>query len=108
MLFARAPWGVDGHKVVLHHQNQNPNGPLDELTKTEHGRKGLHGANTYSINRYEFGKQRDRYWVSRARKHIQDRLAGRPALYELEYGSGSARLTRPRPPSPDRVPTYAW
>ena len=31
-----APIGNDGHSVELHHRNQNPNGPLDEMTRTDH------------------------------------------------------------------------
>jgi len=31
-----APIGKDGHPVELHHRNQNPNGPLDEMTRTDH------------------------------------------------------------------------
>ena len=31
-----APIGNDGHSVELHHRNQKPDGPLDEMTRMDH------------------------------------------------------------------------
>jgi len=108
MLFGKPPWGVDGHKVILHHRAQQPNGPLDELTKTRHGGRGFHGDNTYSVDRGEFAGQRARYWVNRARKHLEALLAGSPFLKESKVADDSSRLAGSRPPLPDGAARRNW
>ena len=47
-----APTGSDGHPVELHHRDQTPNSPLDEMTRTEH-----RGARNFSKNHSNTGQQ---------------------------------------------------
>jgi hypothetical protein len=65
----QAPIGSDGHPVELHHRNQDPKGPLDEMTRSEHRLNGnftKNHANTgqepSKIDRKEFNQQRNNYW----------------------------------------------
>jgi len=65
----KAPIGEDGHPVELHHRDQSMNGPLDEMTRTEHRGKGNYsrnhpntGQDPSQINRNDFRKQRKEYW----------------------------------------------
>ncbi len=64
-----APIGNDGHPVELHHRNQNPQGPLDEMTRTEHRLGGSFKANHVNvgqlpsqIDRKVWRKQQRDYW----------------------------------------------
>lgn len=63
-----APIGNDGKPVELHHRNQNPDGPLDQMTRTDHRGKGNYKKNhadtksPSKIDRKEFGKQRRKIW----------------------------------------------
>ncbi len=64
-----APIGNDGKPIELHHRDQNPNGPIDEMTRTNHrggdNYKKNHsntGQNKSSINRSDFKKQREEHW----------------------------------------------
>jgi hypothetical protein len=41
----RPPIGKDGKAVELHHRNQNPMGPIDEMTRDDHRGPGNHGKN---------------------------------------------------------------
>jgi RHS repeat-associated protein len=64
-----APIGEDGHAVELHHRLQNEEGPIDEMTRTDH-RLGENYKNNHSntgqdpsnIDRTEFGMTRKRHW----------------------------------------------
>ena len=64
-----APIGDDGNPIELHHRNQTPDGPIDEMTRTDH-RKGDNykknhsntGQHKTTIDRIEFNKQREDYW----------------------------------------------
>ena len=49
------PIGDDGHPVEIHHRNQDPDGPLDEMTRTAH-----RGAGNYSKNHPNTGQQPSR------------------------------------------------
>lgn len=64
-----APIGKDGHPVELHHRNQNPKGPLDEMTRTDHrlgdNFKKNHsntGQNASQIDRSAWRKEQKDYW----------------------------------------------
>ena len=61
------PMGRDGVEVQLHHRNQNPAGPLDELSATTH-RQTPHPLSPSRIDRRAFRGERRRYWIQRARK----------------------------------------
>lgn len=50
MLTGRAPWGKDGKKVELHHRAQQPNGPLDEMSNSEHKKMSKVFARFYKIS----------------------------------------------------------
>lgn len=65
-----APIGCDGHPVELHHRNQTPTSPLDEMTRTEHRGKGNFSANHSNtgqepskIDRTEWKKEQRAYWT---------------------------------------------
>ena len=63
----RAPIGVDGQSIEIHHRDQNPKGPLDEMTATSH--RGVdHPLRPSRINRSKFSGERKRYWRERIRK----------------------------------------
>jgi RHS repeat-associated protein len=63
----RPPIGRDGEPVELHHRNQDPLGPLDEMMDTTHG--GVpHPLKPSLIDRGLFKGQRCRYWVGRVRR----------------------------------------
>jgi hypothetical protein len=64
-----APIGEDGQPVELHHRTQTPDGPIDEMTRTDHRGKGNYkknhsntGQDKSKIDRGEFDKQRRNYW----------------------------------------------
>jgi filamentous hemagglutinin len=61
------PIGRDGASIQLHHRNQNPSGPLDEVTATTH-RTIDHPIRPSQIDRDQFAGERRRYWVERARE----------------------------------------
>ena len=62
----RPPTGRDGLPVELHHRDQNPLGPLDEMTSTTHD--GVdHPESPSRIDRSKFAGERKRYWRARAR-----------------------------------------
>ncbi|WP_416882864.1 HNH/ENDO VII family nuclease [Marivita sp.] len=88
MLNGQPPYGKDGAKIQLHHRANQPNGPLDELLKTEHNTQhGLfHDDDESLIDRAIFSgstraqydaeiwsKQRGRYWVTRAICHLEQK-----------------------------------
>lgn len=64
-----APIGKDSHPVELHHRNQNPKGPLDEMTRTDH-RLGDNFKKNYSntgqeaskIDRSAWRNEQKDYW----------------------------------------------
>ncbi|MEZ8878111.1 RHS repeat-associated core domain-containing protein [Vibrio lentus] len=64
-----APIGDDGHPVELHHRNQKPDGPIDEMTRTDHrlgdNFKKNHpntGQEKSKIDRKAWQKERKDYW----------------------------------------------
>jgi RHS repeat-associated protein len=63
----RPPIGTDGLPVELHHRNQDPLGPLDEITSTTHDTID-HPISPSQINRSQFAGERARYWRQRARE----------------------------------------
>ena len=65
-----APIGPDGKSVNLHHVDQTMNGPVQELTATNHQKNysSLHsntGQTPSQINRKEFETWRNQYWKQR-------------------------------------------
>jgi len=66
-----APTGEDGNPVELNHRNQEPDGPIDEMTRKDH-REGENykknhpntGQSKSKIDRKEFKKQRENHWRS--------------------------------------------
>jgi hypothetical protein len=73
MLDGRPPIGRDGSPIILHHRNQQANGPLDEYETWRHRSQHalVHEKDWSEIERSEFATQRERYWVSRARAYLQ-------------------------------------
>lgn len=61
------PIGRDEVEVNLHHRNQDPAGPIDELTAETH-RKVDHPLRPSKIDRDQFKGERRRYWVERVRE----------------------------------------
>jgi hypothetical protein len=64
-----APKGDDGKPVELHHRDQTPSGPIDEMTFTDHRGKGNYKKNHSNtgqipslIKRPVFGVQRTQHW----------------------------------------------
>lgn len=71
MASGRAPIGVDGKSVNLHHMTQNQNGPIAEVTQSFHQENSavIHiNPNTIpsGINRPVFDKWKEQYWRQRA------------------------------------------
>ena len=63
----KPPIGRDGQPIELHHRDQNPSGPLDELTQETH--RGVeHPDSPSRIDRGKFKGERTRYWRQRARE----------------------------------------
>jgi RHS repeat-associated protein len=68
----RAPVDTGGKPVELHHVDQSPAGPLQEMTQQEHRGPGNYKQNhpksnePSQINRKEFAKQRSEYWKQKA------------------------------------------
>jgi hypothetical protein len=58
--------GRDGLPVELHHRNQSPLGPLDEMTSTTHDNVP-HPISPSQIDRSQFAGERARYWRTRIR-----------------------------------------
>ncbi len=63
----RPPVGRDGLPVELHHRNQSPAGPLDQITSTTHDTIP-HPISPSQINRNQFSGERSRYWRGEVRK----------------------------------------
>jgi RHS repeat-associated protein len=68
-----APTGADGHPVELHHEGQKPNGPVKEMTRTEHrggeNFKKNHpntGQKPSQINRHQAQQQKRKHWKNKA------------------------------------------
>jgi len=85
MLNGQPPWGKDNGKINLHHRDNNPNGPVDEYSRTQHSPQHalLHDADSAIIDKavglyqtrsqYDaevWSKQRARYWVTRVHCHL--------------------------------------
>ncbi|MBZ8302047.1 hemagglutinin repeat-containing protein, partial [Escherichia coli] len=71
MASGRAPIGVDGKSVNLHHMTQNQSGPIAEVTQSFHQENSavIHiNPNTIpsGINRPVFDKWKEQYWRQRA------------------------------------------
>ncbi|EEZ8309101.1 hypothetical protein C7K77_004904 [Escherichia coli] len=71
MASGRAPIGVDGKSVNLHHVTQNQSGPIAEVTQSFHQENSavIHiNPNTIpsGINRPVFDKWKEQYWRQRA------------------------------------------
>jgi hypothetical protein len=63
----RPPIGRDGREVELHHRDQNPRGPLDEVGSRTHD--GIpHPKRPSTIDREKFAGERRRYWIDRIRE----------------------------------------
>ncbi len=69
----KAPMGDDGKPMELHHDGQDPNGKLKEMTHTEHrggdNFKKNHpntGQQPSKIDRKQFRKQREKHWKDRS------------------------------------------
>ena len=65
----RTPTGEDGNPVELHHREQTPDGPIDEMTRKEHrggeNYKKNHentGQEKSKIDRGDFKKVRENHW----------------------------------------------
>ncbi|GAA4142722.1 hypothetical protein GCM10022216_23960 [Sphingobacterium kyonggiense] len=65
----KAPTGEDGKPVELHHRDQTPEGPIDEMTRKDHrggeNYKKNHsntGQEKSKIDRGDFKKQRESHW----------------------------------------------
>ena len=72
MTAGRAPIGVDGKSIELHHMLQTNEGAIAELTQTFHQQyKSVIHINTTDIpsgiNRVKFDYWRQRYWIQRAK-----------------------------------------
>jgi hypothetical protein len=63
----KPPLTADEQPVELHHRDQNPSGPLDELTPASHDAVD-HPLRPTQIDRSAFRGQRRRYWIQRARE----------------------------------------
>ena len=64
-----APKGKDGYPIELHHRGQSQDGPLDEMTRTQHRGVGNFkknhsnvGTEKSKINRNESNRERREYW----------------------------------------------
>ena len=64
-----SPTGEDGHPIELHHRDQTPDGPIDEMTRTDHRGGGNYkknhqntGESSSQISRSDFAKQRKDHW----------------------------------------------
>lgn len=64
-----SPIGEDGYPVELHHRGQQPNSPLDEMTRTDHrlgdNFKKNHpntGQDPSQIDRKAWRKEQKDYW----------------------------------------------
>ena len=77
MLEGKAPIGIDGNSVQLHHINQDPDGDLEEILQTVHQRntKELHPYRNRpsKINRNKFGNYRSGYWTYRITRYVEDK-----------------------------------
>lgn len=69
----KLPIGEDGHPMELHHKDQDPNGELVPMTRTEHRGKGNYKKNhpnkgQSKIDRKRHAKQRREIWKKEAEK----------------------------------------
>ena len=75
----KAPLDSDGRPVELHHQNQRPEGPVQEMTREQHRGRGNYNQNhpqgnrqPSRIDRNEAARQRREYWKRRAEELQQE------------------------------------
>jgi RHS repeat-associated protein len=76
------PIGDDGNPIELHHRGRDPNGPVDEGTRTDHRGPGNHKMNHPGPNQgvdhgSEWKKWREDYWK---REWDRGRFRGLPAI----------------------------
>lgn len=71
----QAPKARDGKSVELHHEGQNPEGPVREMTQQEHRGPGKYTENhprgnkdPSKIDRPEAARQRQEYWKKVAKE----------------------------------------
>jgi len=62
------PKGDDGKPLELHHRNQNPNGPIDEMTQTEHRLGENFRKNHENTGQSESSVDHGPWW----RQHVRD------------------------------------
>ena len=82
MLAGKAPIGVDGNPVNLHHIGQDDRSALVELTQTQHTKyfsqlhvfAGLKAdqfpKDVIPVKRGDFGDWREQYWMERAKDFL--------------------------------------
>jgi RHS repeat-associated protein len=68
----KSPVGRDGKPVELHHPEQKPNGPVREMTRTDHRGPGNMGRNhpnrgPSQINRSQAAAERRRHWKEKVK-----------------------------------------
>ena len=71
----KPPIGTDGHPVELHHPDQDPNKPVQEMTRTEHRlgenyKKNHPHLGPININRSKFRTQKRRYWKAKYKEDL--------------------------------------
>ena len=76
MKMGKAPHGIDGEKIELHHMLQTQKGPIAEVTQTFHQQytKIIHinpSSIPSGINRSHFKTWRENYWKERAKDFEQ-------------------------------------
>lgn len=99
MRSGKAPKGIDGEPMELHHLQQKEDGILIELTKTEHkeNSKALHSYKKESeIDRVGFAKFKKKYWKARAEglDRLYSEMDAKEALKIIvdKYGEDKAKI----------------
>ena len=70
----KPPIGRDGKPAEIHHEGQKANGPVREMTRTEHRGKGNFGKNhpnkgPSQIDRNQAARQRRKHWKEKAKEN---------------------------------------
>lgn len=68
----KPPLGKDGKPVEIHHVNQKANGPVKEMTRTDHRGKGNYAKNhpnrgPSQIDRNKAARERRRHWKEKGK-----------------------------------------
>ena len=58
----KAPMGIDGNAIEIHHVDQNPMGPFEELLKRDHVKISNRRPGLTAEERQEFNRLRKQYW----------------------------------------------